>query len=54
MRKLLKSGILRHDDIIKKPERFFLAHRLLAFHSPQLGPGMESVAEIITFSILYL
>ena len=39
MRKLLKSGILRHDDIIRRPERFFLAHRLLAFHSPSLGPG---------------
>ena len=33
------SGILRHDDITKRPERFFLAHRLLAFHSPQLGEG---------------
>ena len=39
LRALLRTGILRHDDIIKHPERFFLAHRLLAFHSPQLGPG---------------
>jgi len=39
MRALLKTGLLRHDDIIKRPERFFLAHRLLASHSPQLGPG---------------
>lgn len=39
MRKLFKCGILQYDDIVKKPERFFLAHRLLAYHSPQLGPG---------------
>ena len=39
MRALLRTGILRHDDIIHRPERFFLAHRLLAYHSPQLGPG---------------
>lgn len=39
MRSLLQTGILRHDDITNRPERFFLAHRLLAFHSPQLGPG---------------
>jgi acyl-CoA oxidase len=36
---LLKTGLLRHTDLIKKPERFFLAHKLLAEHSPQLGPG---------------
>mmetsp|Transcript_3684 Transcript_3684/g.3834 ORF Transcript_3684/g.3834 Transcript_3684/m.3834 type:complete len:477 (-) Transcript_3684:40-1470(-) len=39
MRSLLKTGILRHDDITKRPERFFLEHRLLDFHSPQLDPG---------------
>ena len=39
MRALLRTGILRHDDILHRPERFFLAHRLLAYHSPQLGPG---------------
>eukprot|EP00759_Apiculatamorpha_spiralis_P040899 PhF_6_TR39665/c1_g1_i9/m.58888/K00232/E1.3.3.6, ACOX1, ACOX3; acyl-CoA oxidase len=39
MRTLVKSGILRYDDIVKRPERFFEAHRLLAYHSPRLGPG---------------
>lgn len=39
MRSLVRSSVLRHDDIVKKPERFFLAHRLLAFHAPKLGPG---------------
>jgi len=39
MRKLLQTGLLRHTDINNNPERFFLAHRLLARHAPQLGPG---------------
>lgn len=39
MRALFKSRILRYDDIVHHPERFFLAHRLLAYHAPQLGPG---------------
>lgn len=39
MRELLRTKLLRHDDIVKNPDRFFLAHRLLAYHAPQLGPG---------------
>ena len=39
MRVLLKTGLLRHTDLGSNPERFFLAHRLLALHAPQLGPG---------------
>lgn len=39
LRALLKTGLLRHTDLVDKPERFFLAHKLLAEHSPQLGPG---------------
>eukprot|EP00285_Hemiselmis_virescens_P015016 CAMPEP_0173377968 /NCGR_PEP_ID=MMETSP1356-20130122/1210_1 /TAXON_ID=77927 ORGANISM="Hemiselmis virescens, Strain PCC157" /NCGR_SAMPLE_ID=MMETSP1356 /ASSEMBLY_ACC=CAM_ASM_000847 /LENGTH=503 /DNA_ID=CAMNT_0014330893 /DNA_START=67 /DNA_END=1578 /DNA_ORIENTATION=- len=39
MRELLKTGLLRHTDLESNPERFFLAHRLLALHAPQLGPG---------------
>eukprot|EP00286_Rhodomonas_abbreviata_P012625 CAMPEP_0181322656 /NCGR_PEP_ID=MMETSP1101-20121128/19345_1 /TAXON_ID=46948 /ORGANISM="Rhodomonas abbreviata, Strain Caron Lab Isolate" /LENGTH=539 /DNA_ID=CAMNT_0023430585 /DNA_START=37 /DNA_END=1656 /DNA_ORIENTATION=- len=39
MRDLLKTGLLRHTDLKNNPERFFLAHRLLARHAPQLGPG---------------
>mmetsp|Transcript_10933 Transcript_10933/g.26255 ORF Transcript_10933/g.26255 Transcript_10933/m.26255 type:complete len:537 (-) Transcript_10933:213-1823(-) len=39
MRELLKTGLLRHTDLNNNPERFFLAHRLLARHAPQLGPG---------------
>ncbi len=39
LRKLVRSKILQHDDIIKKPERFFEAHRILAHYSPDLGPG---------------
>ena len=38
-RTLLKTGLLRHNDLVRQPERFFLAHKLLAEHSPQLGPG---------------
>ena len=30
---------LRNTDLVEKPDRFFLAHRLLAQHAPQLGPG---------------
>lgn len=39
LRTLLKTGLLRHTDLVKNPDRFFLAHKLLAEHSPQLGPG---------------
>jgi len=39
MRDLLKTGLLRNTDLNKRPDRFFLAHRLLAQHAPKLGPG---------------
>jgi acyl-CoA oxidase len=39
MRDLLKTGLLRHTDLRDNPERFFLAHRILATHSSVVGPG---------------
>eukprot|EP00756_Hemistasia_phaeocysticola_P066374 Hpha_TRINITY_DN9187_c0_g1::TRINITY_DN9187_c0_g1_i1::g.94554::m.94554/K00232/E1.3.3.6, ACOX1, ACOX3; acyl-CoA oxidase len=39
LRALLRSGLLTLTDLEENPERFFLAHRLLARHSPLLGPG---------------
>jgi acyl-CoA oxidase len=39
LRALLKKGLLRHTDLRNNPERFFLAHRLLARHATSLGPG---------------
>ena len=39
LRNIVKTGLLRHTDLVNNPERFFLAHRLLAEHSPRLGPG---------------
>ena len=39
LRTILKSGILRLTDLHNNPERFFLAHRILARLAPKLGPG---------------
>jgi acyl-CoA oxidase len=39
LRAIITTALLRHSDIHHHPERFFLAHRLLAQHAPQLGPG---------------
>lgn len=39
MRNLLKTGLLLHTDLTHNPERFFLAHRILAEYAPLLGPG---------------
>lgn len=39
LRVLIKSGLLRHTDLRDHPERFFLAHRILAKHSSAVGPG---------------
>ena len=39
LRGIVRSGLLRHTDLIEHPDRFFLAHRLLAEHAPRLGPG---------------
>ena len=39
LRSLVKSGLLKHTDLRDRPERFFKAHRLLARHAVQEGPG---------------
>ena len=39
LRQLIKTGLLRHTDLRDRPERFFKAHRLLARHAVQHGPG---------------
>ena len=39
LRSLVKTRLLLHTDINTRPERFFLAHRLLAEHAHKLGPG---------------
>jgi acyl-CoA oxidase len=39
MRLLVRSGLLRHTDLRDHPERFFKAHRLLARHAVEQGPG---------------
>lgn len=39
LRRIVQSGLLLHTDLNQRPERFFLAHRLLAERTPRLGPG---------------
>lgn len=39
LRKLQMTGLLKLTDLKTNPDRFFEAHRLLAEHSPKLGPG---------------
>ena len=39
MKRIVKSKLLTHTDLHDNPERFFLAHRLLAEHAVKLGPG---------------
>jgi acyl-CoA oxidase len=39
LRVIVKSGLLKHTDLRDNPERFFLAHRILAEHAVELGPG---------------
>jgi len=39
LRRLIKDGLLRLTDLTRNPDRFFLAHRLLARHATSLGPG---------------
>jgi len=39
LRALIKTGMLRLTDLTHNPDRFFLAHRLLARHATSLGPG---------------
>jgi len=39
LRDLQKTGLLKLTDLQEDPAKFFEAHRLLARHAPQLGPG---------------
>lgn len=39
LRQLIKTGLLTLTDLKDNPARFFEAHRLLARHAPDLGPG---------------
>ena len=39
LRTLVTTGILRHTDLRDRPARFFKAHRLLARHAVEHGPG---------------
>ena len=48
LRKIIQKGLLKFTDIRDNPERFFLAHRLVAAHSPEMGPGF-----FIRFTVQY-
>jgi len=39
LRGLVRSRLLKFTDLRDDPEKFFLAHRLLAEHATRLGPG---------------
>mmetsp|Transcript_80970 Transcript_80970/g.223938 ORF Transcript_80970/g.223938 Transcript_80970/m.223938 type:complete len:484 (-) Transcript_80970:139-1590(-) len=39
LRRLVRTGVLRHTDIRSNPERFLASHRLLAELATSLGPG---------------
>lgn len=39
LRQIVQTGLLKFTDVQKNPERFFLAHRILAEATPRLGPG---------------
>ena len=39
LRELVASGLVGYTDLERRPERFFLAHRLLARHAVAHGPG---------------
>lgn len=39
LRQLIRTGLLRFTDLKHNPERFFEAHRLLARHAVEHGPG---------------
>lgn len=48
LRQIIQKGLLKFTDIRDRPERFFLAHRLVAAHSPEMGPGF-----FIRFTVQY-
>eukprot|EP01061_Rhynchopus_euleeides_P020511 TRINITY_DN3336_c0_g1_i2.p1 TRINITY_DN3336_c0_g1~~TRINITY_DN3336_c0_g1_i2.p1 ORF type:complete len:463 (+),score=204.66 TRINITY_DN3336_c0_g1_i2:50-1438(+) len=39
LRRLVRTGLLKSTDLQDNPERFFLAHRVLAQYAPRLNPG---------------
>jgi len=39
LRGLVESRLLKFTDLRDDPEKFFMAHRLMAEHSPRIGPG---------------
>ena len=39
LRQLISTGLLSPLDLVKRPSRFFEAHRMLIQHSTRLGPG---------------
>jgi acyl-CoA oxidase len=39
LRTLIASNLLQPTDIVKRPQRFFEAHRILSRHAARLGPG---------------
>ena len=41
LRGIVKSGLLRHTDLVQHPERFFLAHRLLAGEGEREERGVD-------------
>ena len=43
LRALIKTGLLRFTDLRDKPARFFEAHRILARHANNHGPGFWPV-----------
>lgn len=48
LRKLMKTGLLKFTDIYQNPERYFLAHRIVAEQAPRTGPGF-----FIRFTVQY-
>jgi len=39
LRKIMQTGLLKMTDIRDNPDKFFLAHRILAEKTPDFGPG---------------
>lgn len=39
MRELIRSKLLLFDDIHVNPEKFFFAHRIMAYNTPKIGLG---------------
>ena len=52
LRSLVKTKVLKHTDLRDNPERFFLAHRLVALKTFQL-PWQTGSAFWIRFTVHY-